>query len=128
MILNSIRTIKNPIFNYIYISLCPNNFHTNLAYVAISSILSSKNINTYICFFLIIPQDFENKNINFLNSLHEEYEYFNLTFIQMDNRYNNSYTDLRISEQAYYRFSLGELLPNLNKIIYLDTDIIFLEK
>ena len=124
MILNSIKTVPNPIFNYIYISLCPNNFHTNLAYVAISSILSSKNINTYICFFLIIPQDFENKNINFLNSLHEEYEYFNLTFIQMDNRYNNSYTDLRISEQAYYRFSLGELLPNLNKIIYLDTDII----
>ena len=42
----------------------------------------------------------------------------------MDNRYNQAYTDSRISKQAYYRFSLGELLPNLNKIIYLDTDII----
>ena len=42
----------------------------------------------------------------------------------MDDRYDKAYTDHRISKQAYYRFSLGELLPNLNKIIYLDTDII----
>ena len=42
----------------------------------------------------------------------------------MDDRYKMAYTDKRISQQAYYRFSLGELLPNLDKIIYLDTDII----
>lgn len=42
----------------------------------------------------------------------------------MDDRYHNAYTDKRITSQAYYRFSLGELLPNVNKIIYFDTDII----
>ena len=124
MISNSIKSIHNPSLNYIYISLCPNNDFTNLAYVAISSILSSKDIFTYICFFLIIPSNYENKNKNFINTLYNEYEYFNITFIQIDNRYNKAYIDHRITEQAYYRFSLGELLPNLNKIIYLDTDVI----
>ena len=42
----------------------------------------------------------------------------------MDNRYDKAYTDRRITKQAYYRFSLGELLPNLNKIIFIDVDII----
>ena len=73
MIINHIISIDIPQPNYIHISLCPNDYYTNLAYVAISSILSSKAINTFICF---------------------------------------------------YRFSLGELLPHLNKIIYIDTDII----
>ena len=124
MIITTIKSIPSPNLNYIHISLCPNDEYTNLAYVSISSILNSKSSNTFICFYLIIPSDFDKKNMNFLDSLHEEYEYFNITFITMDKRYNNSYTDHRITEQAYYRFSLGELLPNVNKCIYLDTDII----
>ena len=124
MIINSIKSIHNPNFNYIYISLCPNNDFTNLAYVAISSILSSKDIFTSICFFLITPANFENKNKNFIYTLYTEYDYFNITFIEIDNRYDKAYTDHRITKEAYYRFSLGELLPTLNKIIYLDTDVI----
>ena len=128
---NSFNVIKNsmisspiPKLNYIHISLCPDNHFTELAYVSMSSILSSKNTYTYICFYIIIPSNFQQRNINFLNSLYEENDYFNITFIEMDNRYDKAYTDRRITKQAYYRFSLGELLPNLNKIIYIDVDII----
>ena len=124
MIINHIISIDIPQPNYIHISLCPNDYYTNLAYVAISSILSSKAINTFICFYIIIPNNFKKKNINFLNSLYETYDYFNITFIKMDNRYNTAFSDKYITKQAYYRFSLGELLPHLNKIIYIDTDII----
>ena len=124
MMLNAIKSIKISVFNYIYISLSLNNYFTNLAYVAISSILSSKDITSYICFFLLIPSDFLNKNKDFIESLTQQYEYFNITFIEMDNRYDNAYTDHRITKHAYYRFSLAELLPNLNKILYLDTDVI----
>ena len=123
-IISHIKSYSFPIFNYIYISLCPNNFYTSLTYVSITSILSSKSSNTFICFYLIIPLDFSKKNKDFIDSLYEFYEYFNITYITMDDRYDKAYTDHRITKQAYYRFSLGELLPNLNKIIYLDTDII----
>ena len=124
MILEKIESTHVAEFNYIPISLCPNNRFTNLAYVTMTSILSSKFSNTYICFYLIIPNDFDIRNINFIKSLNEEYNDFNITFIRMDNRFDKAYTDRRITAQAYYRFSLGELLKNLNKIIYLDVDVI----
>ena len=124
MILENIESFPPQQFNYIHIALCPDNSFTNLAYVTMTSILSSKSFNTYICFYLIIPKNFEEKNVNFIQTLHEEYDYFNITFIKMDERYNKAYTDRRITTQAYYRFSLGKLIPYLNKIIYFDTDII----
>ena len=123
-IIEVIKSKPSPILNFIHISLCPDNNFVNLAYVTMISILCTKSTLTFICFYLIVPNNFDNKNIDFLESLHEDYDFFNITFIRMDNRYDNAYTDRRITKQAYYRFSLGELLPNLNKTIYFDTDII----
>ena len=45
----------------------------------------------------------------------------------MDNRYEMAYTNRYLTKTAFYRMSLGELLPNLNKIIYLDSDTICLK-
>ena len=123
-IISDINSISTKELNYIHISLCPDNSFVKYALVSMSSILSTKASYTYICFYIVVPTDFEDKNKNILESLYEEYDYFNITFILMDDRYKMAYTDKRISQQAYYRFSLGELLPNLDKIIYLDTDII----
>ena len=124
MIFDIVKTIKITNFNYVHISFCPDNNFTNLVYVSMISVLSSKNSDTFICFYLIIPHNFKTKNINFLQTLYEDYDYFNITYITLDERYDNAYTDNRITKQAYYRFSLGELIKNLNKIIYFDTDVI----
>ena len=58
--------------------------------------------------------------MNFL----ENYEFFGVACVEKDSRYDQTYTDSRITKQAYYRFSLGELLSNISKIIYFDSDII----
>ena len=122
-----IYKIKNyPIkeINYIHITYCPNNHFTSLVYVSMISILSSKYTNIFICFYLIVPFDFEDKNIKFLNSLHEDYDYFNITFLKLDHRYDNAYISRNITIEAYFRFSVAELLPHVNKILYFDTDVI----
>jgi len=124
---NIIDKVKNyPIqhINFIHITYCPNNHYTPLVYVSMLSILSSKYSNTYICFYLIVPFNFEDKNINFLNSLHEDYDNFNITFLILDHRYDKAYVSRNITIEAYFRFSVAELLPNLNKILYFDTDVI----
>lgn len=122
--INYIIRIPPPQLNYISIALCPDNYYTSYAYVAMTSILNTKYYFTYISFYLILPDDFEKRNIDFLNSLYEQYDLFNITFIKMDNRYNIAYISRYLTKQTYYRFSIGELIPYLNRIIYLDTDII----
>lgn len=49
-----------------------------------TSVLSSKSISTYIGFYLMVSSNIENKNIILLN------------------RFDKSYTDLKITKQAYY--------------------------
>ena len=88
------------------------------------SILKSKSDTTYISFYFIIPKNYKSSNINFIKSLYDQFDFFNLTFITMDNRYKNVFVSRRMSIPTYYRFSLGELLPNLNKIIYFDSDVV----
>ena len=122
--INYIFLIGNPKLNYIYISFSVNDHYSSLAYVSMISILTNKELYTYISFYLIIPNNFSDKNIDFFNSLYNQYDLFNITFIKMDDRYKKAFISRHITQESYYRFSLGELLPNLNKIIYLDSDTI----
>ena len=71
-----------------------------------------------------MSKDFEKKNFHLLYTLYEQFDYFNISIIEKDERYKDAYISGRITQQTYFRFSLGELLPHLNRIIYLDSDII----
>ena len=119
-----ITSLPEPQLNYIPVSLAMNNYYTSLAYVCMTSILYSKNINSYISFYLLIPKDLTQHNINFIKSLYDQYDYFNITLLVIDKRYDNAFTSRYLTKEAYFRCSLGELIPYLNKIIYLDVDII----
>jgi len=115
-LINYISHYPLPQLNYIPISFCPNNRYATLTYTSMISILSTKAFYTYIQFYIVIPKDFKNENIFLIDSLYEQYEYFNITFIKMDDRYNKAFTIRYLTNHAYYRYSLGELLPNLDKI------------
>ena len=123
-IIDYVQSYPLPKFNYIPISYCPNNKYTSLCYTSMLSILENKSIFSYIIFYIIIPKDFTEQNIMLLERLYEQYDYFNITFIFMDNRWKNSFTSSYLTIHAYYRYSLGELIPNFDKIIYLDADTI----
>ena len=115
-IINYIFLMPNPIVNYIPIAFCPDNYYVSLTYVSMTSILNSKNYNTYVSFYIVIPNNFNEKNFEFLKSLYNQYDYFNITFLRMDDKYKKAFVSRYITTQAYYRFSLGELIPYLNKI------------
>ena len=123
-LINSIKSIPLSNFNYISIAYCPNNIYTPFAYVSMISVLSSKSESTYVSFYIITSKQFTNTNIDFIMSLYDQFDNFNITFIKIDNRYDNVYISRRMTQETYFRFSLGELLPSINKIIYLDSDVI----
>ena len=117
-IINYIFLMPNPIVNYIPIAFCPDNYYVSLTYVSMTSILNSKNYNTYVSFYIVIPNNFNEKNFEFLKSLYNQYDYFNITFLRMDDKYKKAFVSRYITTQAYYRFSLGELIPYLNSILH----------
>ena len=123
-LIKNIIQLPNPQLNYISIAICPNDYYVPFTYVSMISILSSKDEFTFISFYLIISEEFQNKNIDFLNSLYEQFDNFNISFVKMDDRYKNAFISKRMTVQTYFRFSLGELFPFLNRILYLDSDII----
>ena len=123
-LINSIFSLPKPHLNYISIAICPDDSYVPLTYVSMISILSSKEEFTFISFYLIISKEFKKKNINFLLSLYEQFDYFNITFIEMNDKYKNAFISRRMTVQTYFRFSLAELFPFLNRILYLDSDII----
>lgn len=123
-LLNYIKSLPKPNINYIPVALCPNDKYTPLAYTSMISILSTKNFNSYIDFYIIIPENYSKNNFLLFESLFDQFYYFNITYIIMDERYKKAFVHKYITNQAYYRISLGNLIRRLNKIIYLDADII----
>jgi hypothetical protein len=119
-----ITLLPDPQLNYISVSLSTNNYYTPLAYICMTSVLYSKSDFTYISFYLIISKEYKKKNIDFLRSLYDQYNFFNITILKMDNRYDKAFISRYLTKETYFRCSLGELIPFLNKIIYLDTDVI----
>ena len=114
----------HPNINNISIAFCIDNNYILNAYVSIISILENKNYNTYISFYILISKDFHEENINLILSLYEQYDLFNITFYRMDDRFDKVKMYRYITKSDYFKLSLGEYLSNLNKIIYLDCDVI----
>lgn len=96
-----IDSLDKPRLNYISIAFCLNDYYSAYVYVAMISILDSKNYHTYISFYLIIPNDFTNKNIDFLSSIYDQYDFFNITFLKMDDRYDKAFISRYLTTHAY---------------------------
>ena len=125
-IINYVYSYPKPKLTYVPVSFCLDNSYTIFSYTSMLSILDSKTYYTYIIFYIVIPTDYKETNIQLLESLYEQYDYFNISFINIDNRYKNAFTARYLTIHAYFRYSLGELIPNLDKIIYFDSDTICL--
>lgn len=103
---------------------CDNNYVQHLAAV-ISSILKSKNDNEFIKIYVIDGKISEanKKKLKFFENNYDcciTYVKPNLKDLKNCNTYKGDY----ISKAAYYRLFIPELIPQEDKILYLDCDII----
>lgn len=103
-----------------------NNYAQHLC-VAIASIL--KNSKEEECFnFYILDSNISEENKTKIKNLSKIKE-FDIEFIKVDQELFKDcpHTLERITLQTYYRYIIPKIKPNLDKVLYLDSDIVILD-
>jgi lipopolysaccharide biosynthesis glycosyltransferase len=96
---------------------------------SIVSILKNTNIETYLHFF-ILEYDISDENKNKILSL-KQIKDCEISFINIDSSVFDNLPDFKenipyITKTAYFRFLIADLLKDIDKILYLDCDVIVL--
>ena len=94
--------------------------------VCITSLLESAEKDTFYDIFVLQPSgcDFAATK---LARLGEKYGNCRLTFRSVGSDFDGKYEVRGITSTTYYRLAAGELIPEYDKILYSDVDVIFRE-
>ena len=76
----------------------------------------------------VFSSDLSEESISLLNKLHSFHQKYNLHPVYVDSqRFERLKLNIRhISVETYYRYIIADSLPNLDKILYLDADLVVL--
>lgn len=93
--------------------------------VAITSLLANANKTTSYKIYLLTSENEVDDAKNFLTPVINKFNNAKLLFIPMGKQFDDLKINIpHISRSTYYRLMLPSLLPNIDKCIYLDSDII----
>lgn len=104
-------------------------FDNNLiepACICLSSLLMNANEDTFYDIFVLHSCKHDLDQFRLLR-LREKYKNFNLQFRKVDSSFDNSFEIRGITPATYYRLMIPEFIPEYDKIIYSDVDVIFRE-
>lgn len=93
-------------------------------YVAIYSMLVNKNAETKYEFYLLVTSAFSANHTSRITELEKKYD-CRVRFIDMQNAFHDiKMSTSHLAPPAYFRLLIADRLPQYQKCIYLDTDII----
>ena len=102
-------------------------FDNNLilpACVCISSLMMNAKEDTFYDIFILHSSYIELRKDE-LNKLPQYYKNCRIQYRQVDNTFDSAFEIRGITAATYYRLLIPELIPEYDKIIYADVDIIF---
>ena len=102
-------------------------FDNNLVFpacVCLSSLMMSAKETTFYDIFILYPSsdEFERKDID---KVQEFYPNCRIQYIAVDDTFAGAFEIRGITNVTYYRLLIPELIPEYDKIIYSDVDVIF---
>lgn len=93
--------------------------------VCLTSLMKHANPNTFYDIFIIHSENENYPNSGYLEKLKKIYQNFNITYRSIGSTFNTAFEIRGITIAAYYRLLIPELIPEYQKIMYHDVDIIF---
>lgn len=112
--------------NYIHLALNIDNKYVYPCIVTLTSLLSNKEKSTFYIIHILIGNDIDNNTFYKINTTlkHISTDSSNVTFYNMGDQFQGATIGDYITTAAYYRIALPSLLQYVDKIIYIDSDII----
>lgn len=106
------------------IAFCINNTYADKAAVVMTSVLEN-HPDTQV-YFYIFSSDLSDDNLLMLQTLQAKYKNFTVQKVNVASTLINTLplNISYISIETYYRYLIADLLPDLDKILYLDADLI----
>ena len=104
------------------IVFCFDNNFARYAYVTIRSLSYFAKSETRYSVYCIINKDLDESNIKLIKSLVNKN--LKIKLINALNTFESAHQHRGITESSYYRLMLHDLLPNEDKVIYLDVDVL----
>lgn len=92
--------------------------------VCLSSLLMNAEAETFYDIFILLP-DKDEIDTTELDRLPEHYNNCSITYRRVGNVFENAFEIRGITTPAYYRFLIPNLVPEYDKILYSDVDVIF---
>ena len=91
--------------------------------VAMTSLVENAGNKTFYDIYVMIGQSFKEENKKVLKSVENKHpEHCEVIFIDMGSKFKGADTNIKIPTAAYYRLELPNLLPNVNRVIWMDGD------
>lgn len=110
--------------NHIPIVFAFDNNIIQAACVCISSLMMNAKQDTYYDIFILHSKNVDLKKEE-LNRIPQCYSNCNIHYRQVDDSFEAAYEIRGVTKATYYRLLIPDLLPEYDKVIYSDVDIIF---
>ena len=116
------KSYKTNFKNFINVAYAFDKKYHYITHVSMKSIMLSQNKDTFINFYILVS-NLTNEQEKVINKIGEEHKNCKISFIDMGNQFKEFNLPFNIWTTAnYYRIKLPELLKDIKKIIYFDTD------
>jgi len=119
---------KQQRFVKIPVAMNIDNNYTLQLIVALTSMLENAKDSTFYEINILVPGNFREENKNKILNLKQRYkDKLEIEFIDMGKKFENSRVTGHFTKAIFYRLNLPSIKNNLNKILYLDSDIIVMQ-
>ena len=120
------KEVNNLKYNNIYVALSIDAKYLYPCLVFLTSLLENRKSTTKYIIIILTSKSIDSTSKSKFNSIIEKYgkDIVDIKFFDMKDDFKGAITGSHISLAAYYRIALPSLLPNVDKIIYTDSDVI----